>query len=392
MSFEDRYYKLGELSFPRSGRTYFDPESHEYGDITLNQKLLDIAYMLVHGYDVNEFIHKTFSSAASPNTDTLKRGIVNLLAELWGGTYENTYYMYRHKTIDTVIKDLFTAVLRYYHVPTTEDETHYLKDPQFMTKEEFTQTNPWLEIANQYLNPRILLSDKEYVLRADRKMIEEFNQTAKNEDVKYNLHLPVYPWYGNPLTTKVIVLSQNPAWNEKQDEIAKVLQCLPDKQLKLFSDHLRDMLKFKVDGFLPSKEETDGISGRVLANLHMSWYWENKLKSAFGESNLETVISKFAIIQYIGYSSKKFQAFKGEKCLPSQNFTKQLIQFILHNNDDAVFIVPRNIERWKNFLGTIWTSNKEKFIEGKAYRSQSLNAISGEDKKKVMTAFGIEEN
>ena len=385
MEYSDRYYRHSEMCFPHSNRTYFDPEAHEYRDISATQKLLDIAYMLEHGYDVREFINDTYTASEYVSIDNVKRGVITLLAELWRSQYDNTSFMYKNKSIDMIIDDLFTAVLRNYHVPFDRKQHHYLKDPQIIMKEEFILTNPWLEIADKYVVPQILYSDKEYVLEKDREMIEEFNKNAKDPDVKYKLNIPVYPWYGNPLTAKVIVLSQNPAWNEKQDEIAKILQNLPDKQLELFSNHLKNMLKFEVDGFLPSTKEVDGISGRMLANLHMSWYWENRIKSAFGDNNLETVSSNFAIIQYIGYSSKKFQPFKGEKLLPSQHFTKQLIQFILHNNQDTVFIVPRNIERWRKFLGSIWTSNSDRFIEGKAYRSQSLKAISeNEDVKKIL--------
>lgn len=250
-----------------------------------------------------------------------------------------------------------------------------------MTKEELLNINPWREVAESYDGNSFLLSKKENVSSKDRKVIEEFNDSVSDE-YKYNLNLPVYPWYGNPLTAKVIVLSQNPAWNEKQIEITKELLNLPSSQLELFTNHLKNMLYFKCEGFLPSLKEVDGISGRTLANSHMSYYWENRLKKAFGTENFEEVISKFALIQYIAYSSKKFKSLKKYE-IPSQNFTKQLIQFIIDNNDDTIFIVPRNIKRWKSFLGEIWINHEDRFIEGTSPRNQSLRSMKPKDLEKV---------
>lgn len=96
----------------------------------------------------------------------------------------------------------------------------------------------------------------------------------------------------------------------------------------------------------------------------------------------------FAVIEYLGYSSEKHKAFKGGTLLPSQKYTKQLIQYILHNNPETIFIVPRNVKTWQNFLGTMWTNNSDRFIVSKDYLGQRFTKdILGDDYEKVIAAL-----
>lgn len=390
MFYFDRYHRYSEISFPRTDRVYFDPGAHEYNDLTLNQKLLDIAYMLTHGYDVRTFIHDTYKTKEYVSDNNVKQALYSLLGELWGSDNIKMSDLYEKKSLDELIDDFFSALKKSYHVPYNIKMPHFIKDLEKLSESELMEINPWRSVEIKYTGNSFLLSKKQYAYDEDLRLINEFNQSV-SEEYQYKLNIPVYPWYGNPLTAKVIVLSQNPAWNEKQNIISETLLNLPSNQLELFTNHLRNMLIFKCDGFLPNNHKVDGVSGRMLANIHMSWYWEDRLKKAYGPENIDDVISKFAIIQYVAYSSKKFQPFKDNKLLPSQYFTRKLIQFIIHNKKDTFFIVPRNIERWKSFLGNIWTSNEDRFIEGHAYRSQSLKSIDEDNQQKIKRAFGLPE-
>lgn len=129
---------------------------------------------------------------------------------------------------------------------------------------------------------------------------------------------------------------------------------------------------------------------RDLANLHQSWYWEDRITNAFvtQETGLtfEDVNSNFAVIQYIGYSSKKYSPFKKGIILPSQYYTRQLIEYILMNKE-TLFIVPRNVQMWKQFLGNLW--NEERFIISKDYLGQRFTkSILGKEAfERVVKAF-----
>lgn len=387
----DRLYRAyGELGFPHAERVYFDWLAHEFGDISNHQKLLDIGYLLMQGYDIRADIHSTYLNHPSVSKDDVRHSIYILLAELWGSHTEFVAQMFWNKSLDDLIDELFTSVAIYYHKPTCNYHPHYLKDPLNMTEEDIRKTNPWKAVADQYVGNDFLYNEtEEYVCENDKEMIDAFNLTAKQEH-KYRLNVPAYPWYGNPLEAKVIVLSLNPGYVERESVIGKILMSLPVGLVEGYAIHLRSMLTFDCHSFLPDDIGSPNVTYRDLANLHQSWYWIDRLEKAFVSDKIgltiDNVLDRFAVIEYLGYSSEKYKAFKGGTLLPSQKYTKQLIQYILHNNHDTIFIVPRNVKTWQNFLGTMW--NDDRFIVSKDYLGQRFTKdILGDDYEKVIAAF-----
>ncbi|MDE7368262.1 MAG: hypothetical protein K2N08_00605, partial [Muribaculaceae bacterium] len=252
--------------------------------------------------------------------------------------------------------------------------------------------NPWLSVVKKYDGSDFLYSNKDiFVCKEDKEIIETFNKEISNDIYKYQLNVPVYPWYGNPLKANVIVLSLNPGYVERESVIAKVIQSIPNEFTKGYTEHLRKMITFDCEEFLPQESDTVKITYRDIANLHQSWYWYDRLTNAFVNKetglNFEDVNKRFAVIQYIGYSSQKYAPFKKGIRLSSQEYTRLLIEYILKNNHSAVFIVARNVKMWKDFLGSLWNSNR--FIESKDYLGQRFTkGILGEDAfNKVITAF-----
>lgn len=389
----DRIYRTyGELGFPHAERTYFDHIGTEFSYNTNEQKLLDIGYLLWHGYDVRAHIHHTYSDAhQSVSQSDVRQTIYILLAELWGGRPEYVEQMFRYKSMDGLIDELFTAVLRYYHLPINMNQKHYLKDPLDMTETELKYCNPWREVAALSAGNDFLLSDTPNLdCSADKEMIEAFNATAKPEH-RYHLNVPGYPWYGNPLTAKVIVLSLNPGYDERQSKIAAMYKMLPQGLVEGYAIHLRSMLTFDCYSFLPEDFGPHGVTTRDLSNIHQGYYWQDRLTSAFVKEDtglsFEQINDGFAVIQYVGYSSIKYAPLKCRQFLPSQNYTKQLIQFILHNNPDTVFIVPRAINSWKSLLGSMWDDNR--FFVSNLPRSQwfSSATLGEEAYSKIIEAF-----
>lgn len=389
----DRIYRdYGELGFPHAERTYFDYLGTEFSYNTIEQKLLDIGYLLLHDYDVRSDIHHTYSDAhPSVSQNDVRQTIYILLAELWRGKPEYVEQMFRYKSMDGLIDELFTAVLRYYHLPINHYQPHYLKDPLDMTETELRNCNPWREVADLSAGNDFLLSDKHnLVCSDDKEMIEAFNATAKPEH-RYHLNVPAYPWYGNPLTAKVIVLSLNPGYSERESKIAALYKMLPQGFVEGYAIHLRSMLTFDCHSFLPEDFGPHGVTIRDLANIHQSHYWQDRLTSAFVNKDtgltFEQINDRFAVIQFIGYSSKKYAPFKRGQLLPSQNYTKQLIQFILHNNPDTIFIVPRAVKNWKSLLGSMWDDNR--FFVSSLPISQRFSAdtLGEEAFSKIIEAF-----
>lgn len=385
-----QYYLYGELNFPRGERVYFDHIGDEFKDNTLHQKLLDIGYMLLHNYDVRSFIHETYSDAhLSVTEDDVRFTICILLGELLQLSPLSLYVKCEGLKLDTLIDDLFSYLVRYYHMD--PNGKHYLKSPENMTEEEIKSLNPWKEVVKNYVGSEFLYSDTpDLVCESDREIIDAFNKDAK-EECKYHLNVPAYPWHGNPLKANVIVLTLNPGYVERESVIARVIQNIDERYSEGYTEHLRRMLNFDCGTFLPDNQGMKGMTYRDLANLHQSWYWEDRITNAFvnKETGLtfEDVNSNFAVIQYIGYSSKKYSPFRKGVILPSQHYTRQLIEYILNHNNETIFIVPRNVQMWKQFLGNLW--NEERFIVSKDYLGQRFTkSILGEDAfNKAIKAF-----
>lgn len=264
-----------------------------------------------------------------------------------------------------------------------------------MTETELRECNPWLEVADLYVGNDFLLSDKHNLIcSADKEIIETFNASAKPEH-QYHLNVPAYPWYGNPLTAKVIVLSLNPGYDERQSKIAALYKMLPQGFVEGYAIHLRSMLTFECNSFLPEDFGPHGVSTRDLANIHQSYYWLDRLTRAFVDSktnrtglSFEQINDRFAVVQYVGYSSPKYAPFKRNQLLPSQNYTKQLIQFVLHNNPDTVFIILRAEKSWRSLLGSsMW--NDDRIFASNQPRSQwfSAKTLGEEAYSKIIKAF-----
>lgn len=260
-----------------------------------------------------------------------------------------------------------------------------------MTETELRDCNPWREVADLSAGNDFLLSDKHnLVCSGDKELIEAFNATAKPEH-EYHLNVPAYPWYGNPLIAKVIVLSLNPGYSERESKIAALYKMLPQGLVESYAVHLRSMLTFDCYSFLPEDFGPHGVTTRDLANIHQSYYWLDRLTSAFVNKDtglsFEQINDRFAVVQYVGYSSKKYAPFKRGQLLPSQNYTKQLIQFILHNNPDTVFIVPRAVKNWKYLLGSMW-DDKRFFISNLPISQRfSADTLGEEAYSKTIEAF-----
>ena len=294
-----------------------------------------------------------------------------------------------------------------------------------MMIEELKKRNPWMEFSKNYQGVEFLYSDeKKYLCDCDKGILESYNE-GKSEEDKFVLGVPAFPWYGNPLTAKVIILSLNPAYNDRQKKIIKMIQRLDSNVTKGFTDHLRNMLTFDVNSFLPTKDdEKDGLSSRDIANIHQSWYWQNKLIKAFisredkdnndDKKNPEKILEEFeninnkvALIQLVPYSSKYKPHLKVSEDnglslgkfgkIPSWDFTRDLIEYILTTKEDVIFIVARSEKEWKSLIGTdLWNKHEKRhrFVLSNNYRSQYFsfkrdNENNVDDRQIIMKTFEI---
>ena len=374
------YKSIYENGFPYSRRTYFDWIGTEFSYNSKEQKLLDIGYLLTTGYDVRSEIHDTYREHQTVTEDNVKHTLNILLAELWGGRLDTVESMHQYWTTDRIIDELFSHLLRYYHLPNDTSKPHYLKDPMKQTEQDLKETNGWGKVVEEFHRNDALydLSGKEYIYPGDEDYIHEFNKSHKDNE-RFVLNTVPYPWLGNPLKAKVIVLSQNPGWIEPAGRVIPLMLQREHRIAEEVMEFFRRTFCLEYNSFMPKDwNKPFGFSARDAYNAMGDWYWKKRFHFLTDAGvNEESIYKNIAVIQYLPYSSINFAPLKKGVLLPSQIFTRRLIDFIRLNNPETIFIVPRAVNLWREFLGNKWTSleNEGRIITHlpNTYRAQYIS-------------------
>jgi hypothetical protein len=260
---------------------------------------------------------------------------------------------------------------------------------KFSTEEQLKAANRWSCIINDM--PGSQFFDEEFntaglIYPGDAEYLMAYNHNVKDDDKKFNLRSIPYPWLGNPLKARVIILSKNPGYSEKEALFGKLIAKEIHPHLSEgYSCFIRDNLCLSAQAMLPEAEPDFGPSYRDLANIHGSWYWWNKLQKWVSDKlTIDDILQRVAVIQYVAYTSVRFDALPKGIVLPSQEYTKSLISFILENHPWTMFLVPRNVKVWKEFLGDIWCDYRFVCADSK-YAIQQTLGPAGYDEEEYQT-------
>ena len=399
----------GNIRFPRPERTYFDDGADEFKDITFDEKLLEIAYCVWHGLSIYDEVKTTLQEHTSVNESTIKRCLLMYIEYLRSGDLKNISYVILNKTLNgkTVIKqaaDLLSEELMLRYRLPANGVPHYLEKAYWnykelegkvdfakptivsaipLTEQEIIDINPW---QSAYVNPnRSVLydPDAEWLLVDDEKMIKEFNEKADNDHC-FELGMRPEPFNGNPLRSKVVILSLNPGYKYRVNNlVARLLQMIQPIE-KVVKQHKDLQLKLSVNSFFCKRN--DNMAGNALSyrDAHCmldDWYWYDIFKDFRKEAGLpeendenDVIFNNVSVVQYVGYLSKSWKSLP--KFLPSQRFTRMLIHY-LSLNTDTLFVVSRSEELWKRLIGEeIWEilDNNKRLVHRKKFENK--NGIS----------------
>lgn len=350
-------YGLGEtLHLPRPIRTYFDSGSEEWNDCSISQKLLDIGYVTTMGYDIQSDITEFLHTHDYISEEDIKHSLAILITELIGKTLsfvETRFEMVTTKMMVSEIKDL---ILRNYILP-TDDEPHYII-PKNRSIEvgDLLRANRWNIVADNCEGNDALYSDNQkYIYPGDEYCVEKYNSSA-SEQTQFKINTVPYPYQGNPLNAKVIILSLNPGYIPRVNHyFAKILQHYPQLAEGIMC-FMRENLKLNVNTFLPQSICNSDVHPNYQDAYNMlgDWYWYDILSKWRNEGLTDVeIFSNVALIQFIPYSSEKAKDLHKDCILPSQLFAKKLIMYIAETSD-TLFIVPRAVTKWKTLLGNTW--------------------------------------
>lgn len=384
-------YGSGEtLSLPRPIRVYFDCHAHEWNDCSTERKLLDLGYVQSQGYDIRADIRNILDNHPYINDSEIKRSIAILMAELKGShtsLIENEFKSSSlDEMVDSFLEELHTryvlptgSSLDEYDVPSTLPSNIYDKHyiiPHYkrVTDEDIRKSNHWCRVADTCVGDEALFSyRKTYVYPGDEDIIEAYNENA-SEETRFMTNTIPYPFQGNPLTAKVIILSLNPGYLPRvNDYFAKFLMHYPQMSEAVIM-FLRSNLRLNVWEFMPYPQGLGHPNTQDAYNMLGDWYWYDILSKWKKEGlTMEELMPKVALIQNVAYSSIKAKDLPKGVILPSQLYVKKMIRHI-SDNKDAIFVVPRAVKKWQALLGPIWArlEEKERIVIGRNPINQHL--------------------
>lgn len=371
-----RYGSTETLHLPYPRRAYFDSGADEWNDCTIKQKLLDLGYVTTMGYDITRDVNKILKEHSHISEESIHHSLSLLLSELLGKEVDSVESRYEGVSAKDMANDLKEYLTWLYILPFDASD-HYLISPERgMTDKDILAANHWNIVADCCQgNEALYNEDKEYVYPGDEACIERYNSTASDK-TRLILNTVPYPFQGNPLTAKVIILSLNAGYIPRVNHyFAKILQHYPQLAEGVMC-FMRENLRLEVKGFMPGISYSDEKHPNYQDAYNMlgDWYWFDILSKWENEGlHTDEIFSNVALIQSVPYASEKAKDLPKGMILPSQIFIKKMIWHIA-NSTDAIFIVPRAVKKWQTILGPIWhrLEQEDRIVIGKNPLNQSL--------------------
>lgn len=235
------------------------------------------------------------------------------------------------------------------------------------TDNEIRELNPW---KGSFVKPNpsaLYDSDAKWLLECDAEIINEYNEKNRGTDYEFKLGMRPEQFNGNPLTAKVVILSLNPGYVYRVNNLyARLLQNV-QPIAEAVKQHKDKQLNLTATSFFCPRNHNNKNGMLSYRDAHCAlddWYWYdifNKFREDAGlpdEDNTNDVIfDNVALVQYVGYLSKSWKALS--RILPSQEFTRTLIHYLALRKKDVLFVVSRSKKEWKELIGDkIWNMLK----------------------------------
>ena len=398
-------------------RVYFDL-GVEFGFTSDENKLLEIANCVYHGFNLYESLKEhceehperksRFCLTLTKYIELIrgeKNGVITTLYSYDQFTFkqlvdlleEEIMRLYRFPRIGepyfVPVKDYYDGVIKHFKGKDISDLKKALGNPTPfekipITEKELRKINPW-DGSIQFVKPiesPSTLYDKEAkcVLKCDEPYIKEFNKLYKGEPYEYRIQKWPKPFIGNPLTSKVVLLSLNPGFNDRTNRM--LANAMNIHYREAINKQLIDQMSFNTPSFFCSNIKGGGLELSYLEAQAFvdNWYWYDIIEDLRDHADLpktnlyhDPLYEKLSVIQYVGYASTEYKSAPNGRIFPSQHFTKLLIQHLAFNSD-KVFVVARSENKWHKFIGDeIWNKleQENRLILGRKIRMQSLTEV-----------------
>ena len=439
--YSDRYWiNEGEIWLPRHPKVYFVPGCVEFKDIDAHEKFIELGWCIWNGLDLYEYIKPLVDSKYEVSVTST---IIGYIEELRSGKkrYDSWNIITKSKIHGNPVRTLtlkeivqlfseelllrycphrivecywnYDKLLQAYHNGTMNaDELadkFYAPTPATeisISEEDILTANPWrggyVENSTDFcldsFNPKVKM-----LLKCDASYINQANEKNQGTDYEYILNRLPSIFCGNPLKAKVVVLSLNPSYDYRANHLLPML--MPPQLKEAVNYHKLQELRLEARSFMcernraDSQTDTHFIDYRDAQNMLGNWYWYDILESFRKEAGLpkegnksDIIYDNLALIQYVGYASKKYKDLPTGAILPSQRFTKLLIHYLAKNKEDVLFVVFRSKKQWEKLIGKdFWNMLEEqgRLVYRKHPRSRDFNrdSFEGDGFDKIVNAL-----
>lgn len=359
----NRYGDYNEINLPKTYRVYFDPYCDEYSRYPVEKKLLDLAYVVTHGFDIKKAIKYILDS----HPHVSERDIQYAIWDLTAATNRVDRLPNRKNSLDTDIDILFEDLLRHYRLPLDNSIPHYLEeDFRYVNEITLYGANGW-EIASKNVNEYQMYKDDNFVFYpGDEELLDKHHEEGDNDSKEqiFGVGTCPEPWYGNPLSAKIIIFGDMPKEDDFISRCSNVILSFEPRLMEEVQLMVRRWMSLDGRGIYDNTEFLN--SGIAISDAYNSVtyrHWINELRNLAWELNLDKqlLLDNVCVINANAYYSYGGNDPLVAGLLPSQYYLRILINYLVNNKgmNRPLFIVPSSkIHKiWKKVLG-YWIENE----------------------------------
>ena len=359
----NRYGDYNEINLPKTYRVYFDPYCDEYSRYPVEKKLLDLAYVVTHGFDIKKAIKYILDS----HPHVSERDIQYAIWDLTAATNRVDRLPNRKNSLDTDIDILFEDLLRHYRLPLDNSIPHYLEeDFRYVNEITLYGANGW-EIASKNVNEYQMYKDDNFVFYpGDEELLDKYHEEGDNDSKEqiFGVGTCPEPWYGNPLSAKIIIFGDMPKEDDFISRCSNVILSFEPRLMEEVQLMVRRWMSLDGRGIYDNTEFLN--SGIAISDAYNSVtyrHWINELRNLAWELNLDKhlLLDNVCVINANAYYSYGGNDPLVAGLLPSQYYLRILINYLVNNKgmNRPLFIIPSSkIHKiWKKVLG-YWIENE----------------------------------
>lgn len=325
---------------------------------------MDLAYVITHGFDIKRAVRKILKNQAHVSESAVHQAILDLTAE--ANHVDNIGN--RRNSLDADIDILIEDLIRRYRLPLDNSIPHFLVDNfREVSEQTVYRCNGW-ELAAKNINQYQMYKDDDFVFfPGDEEILAMYHQ-ENTDDATIGQIFPVgpcpEPWYGNPLSAKIIILGDMPHSDDFIERCANIALSLEPRLMEQVQIMVRNWMSLSGIGMYDHTNfgETDLCVGDAYNSVTFRhWIKELRVLAEELKINPEVLLNQVCIINANAYYAVEGHDPLAAGILPSQFYLRVLVNYLINNKgyDRPLFIMPSiGIHKiWRKVLG-YWIENE----------------------------------